>query len=373
MATRVYRPAGFGTPAALRRPPVLRIGLIGPGNVGGALLDALLANAKRLHRNNGVTLEVSAVCNTRRMWLGREGERPPPLRAFADPSGLHRFASFLRGRGEHALLVDCTASGTVAAHYGSWLGLGIHVVTANKLAPSRPWPEWQRTRAAAASAGAHLRYEATVGAGLPVVQTLRDLLDTGDELLAVEGVLSGTHAWLCNRYDGRRPFSALVRKAHAAGYTEPDPRLDLGGTDVARKLVILAREAGRGLSLEEVAIEGLVPRELAACGLKDFLSRLEMLDAPMAAHHARARARGRVLRFVGRLERSGHARVGLEELHPNHPFACAQGRDNVIRFTTRRYRGTPLIVQGPGAGADLTAAGVFTDVLRVAWALGTRP
>jgi aspartokinase/homoserine dehydrogenase 1 len=271
----------------------------------------------------------------------------------------------------HAVIVDCSASPKVAARYADWLAAGIHVITPNKQAGAGPLAQWQAIRDAAARGGARFRYEATVGAGLPVISTLRDLLDTGDELVAVEGILSGTLAWLFNRYDGRQPFSALVKEAHALGYTEPDARDDLSGTDVARKLVILARESGRELTLDEVKVESLIPPALAQVSAEDFLARLGEFDHVMQQRHAAAAARDQVLRYVARLDAQG-ARVGLVELPQSHAFAHLQLTDNIVQFGTRRYCNNPLIVQGPGAGPEVTAAGVFADLLRVGAALGAR-
>jgi aspartokinase/homoserine dehydrogenase 1 len=191
-------------------------------------------------------------------------------------------------------------------------------------------------------------------------------------MLAVEGILSGTLAWLFNRYDGSRAFSELVREAHALGYTEPDPRDDLSGTDVARKLVILAREAGVELDLADVAVESLVPAPLRALSAQDFMQQLDELDAAIATRFAQARGNHCVLRYVARLDREGHAHVGLTELPVDHAFAHLRLTDNIVQFTTRRYRDNPLVVQGPGAGPEVTAAGVFADLLRVAAALGAR-
>jgi aspartokinase/homoserine dehydrogenase 1 len=271
----------------------------------------------------------------------------------------------------HAVLIDCSANDAVAERYADWLAAGIHVVTPNKHAGAGPRARWQRIRAASAN-GARFRYEATVGAGLPVISTLRDLLDTGDELLAAEGILSGTLAWLFNRYDGSMPFSALVHEAHALGYTEPDPRDDLSGTDVARKLVILAREAGVGLDLGDVAVESLVPSTLRDSSTEDFMRCLSEFDTAIAERHARARAASRVLRYVARLDRDGNASVGLAELPHDHAFAHLRLTDNIVQFSTRRYRDNPLVVQGPGAGPEVTAAGVFADLLRVAAGVGAR-
>jgi homoserine dehydrogenase len=362
------------TPATARG-RTLTIGLIGPGRVGNVLLDQLYAAQPRLARDAGLHLQLCGVAASRRMWLAGDD---PELNRRHDgaqtwrPTDLEAFANYVcRQEDGHPLLIDCSANEHVAEWYERWLAAGIHLVTPNKLAGSGPLPRWQAIQAARAS-GARFRYEATVGAGLPVLQTLRDLLDTGDELLAVEGMFSGTLAWLCNRFDGSQPFSALLREAHALGYTEPDPRDDLSGIDVARKLVILAREAGQPLSLEDVAVESLVPAALATLPLQDCLQQLETLDAPMATKLATARAEGGVLRHVAQLDRLGRASVRLAVLPAAHAFAHARLTDNVVQFRSRRYCDNPLLVQGPGAGPEVTAAGVFADVLRIAESLQAR-
>ncbi|MFC3130981.1 bifunctional aspartate kinase/homoserine dehydrogenase I [Coralloluteibacterium stylophorae] len=356
-------------------PHTLSIGVVGVGNVGDALVAQLAAAAPRLREERGIDLRVRALATSRRMRLAAGALEPAALaRDLGDADAeadLDLLAAHVRGGDlPHAVIVDCSASPQVAARYADWLAAGIHVVTPNKQAGSGDLARWRGIRAAAAAGNARFRYEATVGAGLPVIQTLRSLLDTGDELVAIEGLLSGTLAWLFNRFDGSRPFSELVREAHAQGYTEPDPRDDLGGIDVARKVVILAREAGWPLSLDQVEVEGLVPAALLEVERATFLARLEELDAPMAARLSAARAEGRVLRYLARLERDGTARVGPVAIDPAH--ACAHGRltDNLVQFTTRRYAENPLVVQGPGAGPDVTAAGVFGDLLQVAHGLG---
>ena len=361
-------------PTTTPRRRMLAVGLIGPGRVGSALLTQLRAAQGRL-AEAGLELKLRGVAASRRMWLDSDD---PDLNYRCDraqiwrPTDLRQFARHVLGDdGRHAMLIDCSANDEVASHYPLWLAEGVHVVTPNKLAGSGPLERWQAIRAAC-GAGARFRYEATVCAGLPVVQTLRDLLDTGDELLAVDGMFSGTLAWLCNRHDGSRPFSALVREAHALGYTEPDPRDDLSGLDVARKLVILARETGWALSLDDVEVQSLVPAHLAALDAEAFMERLDELDAPMAAQLAMARAEGGVLRHVASLDRDGRASVKLAVLPASHPFAYTRLTDNVVQFTTRRYHDNPLLVQGPGAGPEVTAAGVFGDLLRIAESLEAR-
>jgi aspartokinase/homoserine dehydrogenase 1 len=220
--------------------------------------------------------------------------------------------------------------------------------------------------------GAHYLYEATVGAGLPVVQTLRDLRDTGDEITSIEGIFSGTLAYLFNVYDGSREFSDIVRDAKQRGYTEPDPRDDLSGLDVARKLIILGREMGLTLEMSDVAVESLVPSGLEGGSSEEFLAGLPQHDAAMRARFEAARARGKVLRYVGRITADGRATVGVAELDVKHAFANIALTDNVVRFATSRYDNNPLIVQGPGAGPGVTAGGIFADLLRLSAYLGAK-
>ena len=358
-------------------PQTVSIGVVGPGQVGRAFLDQLAAAQPRLRDQARLDLRVRAIADSKHLLLDERelglADWPAQLAASAVAADLDRFAEHVRAPHlPHALIVDLSASGVVADRYPDWLARGIHVVTPNKQAGSGDVARHQAIGAARAAGGGLFRYEATVGAGLPIISTLRDLLDTGDEVLAIEGILSGTLAWLCNRYDGSVPFSALVAEARALGYTEPDPRDDLGGLDVARKLVILAREIGWPLRLDQVEVESLVPTALAEVALPTFLERLPELDAPMARRLAQARADGCILRHVAHLDGEGRARVGLAALPADHAFAHLALTDNIVLFRTRRYRDNPLIVRGPGAGPDVTAAGVFADVLRVAASLGAR-
>ena len=357
-------------------PQTVALAVIGPGKVGAALLDQLQAALPRLRREANIDLRLRALASSNRMWLcehrddadWRTRMQGEPVQADLSAIATHLLDTHM----PHAAIIDCSASDAVAQHYPEWLAAGIHVITPNKQAGAGPLQRYEAIRAARAKSGARFRYEATVGAGLPVISTLRDLLDTGDELLAVDGIFSGTLAWLFNKFDGSAPFSQLVREAHALGYTEPDPRDDLSGMDVARKLTILAREAGMPLSLGDVEVQSLVPESLRDADRDGFMAALHELDAPMLAAYNTARARGCVLRYVARLQQDGSAKVALLELPNDHAFAHLRLTDNCVQFTTRRYCDNPLIVQGPGAGPEVTAAGVFSDLLRLSAALGAR-
>ncbi|MEO7066027.1 MAG: bifunctional aspartate kinase/homoserine dehydrogenase I [Rhodanobacter sp.] len=354
-------------------PQTLSIGFIGPGRVGRALLEQIADARERLCRDVQLDLRVRALAGSRRMWLGHAGAMPLELDESAAACDLDALTAHVHAEHlPHAVIIDCSASDAVAERYPAWLAAGIHVVTPNKQAGAGDLERWRAIRAACAHSGSRFRYEATVGAGLPVIQTLRELLDTGDTLVAIDGVLSGTLAWLFNSYDGSVPFSALVRRAHELGYTEPDPREDLSGMDVARKLVIMAREAGMLLSLADVVVESLVPAALADVPREQVLDGLHVIDAAMAERLHQARAQGQVLRHVAHLGADGSARVGVAALPADHAFAHLRLTDNCVQFTTRRYRDNPLVVQGPGAGPEVTAAGVFADLLRIGSYLGAR-
>jgi aspartokinase/homoserine dehydrogenase 1 len=358
-------------------PHTLSIGVIGPGTVGRVLLDQLATQSEHLRRQFRLDLRVRGIMGSQRMLLAdsnivlhdwarqyQSSTRAPDVSRFVE----HVRLDYL----PHTVLVDCTASASIAGNYADWLAAGIHVVTPNKKANSGDFEYYRRLQSARRSGASHYLYEATVGAGLPIVQTLRDLVQTGDEIASIEGIFSGTLAYLFNAYDGRRGFSEVVREARQRGFTEPDPRDDLSGMDVARKLIILGREMGLPLELKDVNVQSLVPEELAGGSIEDFMAQLPRHDAAMAQRLAAAHARGKVLRYAGKLTATGEATVGLQELDAHHPFANIALTDNVVRFATRRYRDNPLIVQGPGAGPEVTAGGVFADLLRLAAYLGAR-
>jgi aspartokinase/homoserine dehydrogenase 1 len=358
-------------------PHTLSIGVIGPGTVGRVLLDQIASQSERLQRDFKLDLRVRGILSSKKMLLSEKGVY---LGAWQDEFGLATAASDLARFVEHVgadylphrVIIDCTASGEVARHYAAWLAAGIHVVTPNKKANSADLPSWRALHEARRAGGSHYLYEATVGAGLPVIQTVRDLRETGDEVTSIEGIFSGTLAYLFNVYDGSREFSDIVREAKQRGYTEPDPRDDLSGTDVARKLIILGREIGMELELGDVRVESLVPAGLEKCSIDEFMSRLPDHDAAMRQRFEAARAHGKVLRYVGRLGADGTATVGVVELEARHAFANIALTDNVVRFATARYCNNPLIVQGPGAGPEVTAGGIFGDLLRLSAYLGAR-
>jgi len=355
-------------------PNTLSIGLIGPGTVGRVLLAQLATQIERLRALN-LDLRVRGIAGSKRMLLAETSidldRWEEQLGAAGQPLDLEKFADHCQADYiPHTVIIDCTASADVAANYRAWLGGGIHVVTPNKKANSGALPYYRALQEARRAAGTHYLYEATVGAGLPVIQTLRDLRETGDDITRIEGIFSGTLAYLFNVFDGSESFSSIVRAAKLKGYTEPDPRDDLSGMDVARKLIILGREMGLTLEMSDVEVKGLVPKALEGATLEEFMTRLPEFDADMSGLLADAKKRRQVLRYVGRIDADGKATVGLTHLDVKHAFANIALTDNVVRFATRRYCDNPLIVQGPGAGPEVTAGGVFADLLRLSAYLG---
>jgi homoserine dehydrogenase len=278
----------------------------------------------------------------------------PALQPWAEAEGLRR--------GD--VVVDATASDDVANWHDQWLARGVHVVTANKLGQGAQLARAQAIADSGHGGGARYGDSATVGAGLPLLSSLRGLVAGGDQIHRVEGVLSGSLAWLFHHYDGQRPFSAWVRDAVDAGYTEPDPRVDLSGEDVRRKLLILARASGIALRAEQVSVASLVPEALAGVPLDAALSQLAQLDAPLQQQWERARAQNACLRFIGGFDRDG-ATVGLRIVPLDHPLAGGAQTDNRVAIHSDRYTAQPLLIQGPGAGADVTAAALLDDVLAI--------
>ncbi len=358
-------------------PHTISIGVIGPGTVGSVLLDQLASQAERLRRQFNLDLRVRAIASSKRMALFDRGAQladwKGEIERHAEPLDLDKFMEHVRAEHlPHSVVIDCSASEDVARRYVDFFERGMHVVTANKKAHSSEYAYYQRMRDVRAASGAHYLYETTVGAGLPVLQTARELRETGDDIASIDGIFSGTLAYLFNVYDGTTPFSEVVRDARQRGYTEPDPRDDLSGLDVARKLVILAREMGLKIELTDVAIESLVPGPLQNVSVDEFMQRLGEFDAAMKARLDAARARGKVLRHLGRVNAAGEASVGIVELDANASLANTALTDNIVRYTTARYSTNPMIVQGPGAGPAVTAGGVFADLLRLASYLGAR-
>ena len=351
--------------APLRAATGARVALLGTGTVGSAAWARLAAwsgtpfgdrlrlvyaaNSRHaLHDPAGIPVEVGAV-------LGQSQPEAASLDAVADA---------LDGGGCRIVL-DASASEAVAERHADWLARGIHVVTACKLGQGGPHARWASIQAARRRGGACYGDSATVGAGLPILRSLRELQAGGDRIHAVAGVLSGSLAWLFHHYDGLRPFSNFVRAARDAGYTEPDPRDDLSGEDVRRKLLILARTAGHALESDAVQVDSLVPPALRDASVAAFDDALPVLDAPMRERFAAAYKGGAKLRLVARLQAGGRATVGLEALAADDPLAIGGGTDNRVAIWSDRYSERPLVIQGPGAGAQVTAAAMLDDALAI--------
>ncbi|HEY4425708.1 MAG TPA: bifunctional aspartate kinase/homoserine dehydrogenase I [Pyrinomonadaceae bacterium] len=337
----------------------LSIGVIGAGLIGGTLLSQLQTRIEDLKRHRGIDLRVRGIMNSRQMVLAdrhlaldrwrdelSESSKSADLESFIN----HVNADHL----PHAVLIDATASAELTTHYESWLSKGINIITPNKKSNAGPLAAYRSLRETARRHQRYFLYETNVGAGLPIIQTLRGLVETGDEVIKIEGVLSGTLSYIFNSLDGRRTFSEVVREAHSLGLTEPDPREDLSGMDVARKLIILAREMGLEVEMDSVHVESLADED----------------DRTMAALLSSAREAGQVVRYVGTIDSVGHLSAQMRRYPVDHPFASLSGSDNIVSFQTARYNTQPMIVRGPGAGPEVTAAGVFADLLRLASFLG---
>lgn len=353
----------------------LSIGVIGTGLIGGTFLGQLGTRIEELKSRRGIDLRVRGIMNSRKMILHDqqvvlEGWQDK-LSASTYEADIERFVNHVHAAHlPHTVLIDATASAELPLDYESWLSRGINIITPNKKGNAGPFPSYRTLRETARKFQRYFLYETNVGAGLPIIHTLRDLIETGDEIIRIEGVLSGTLSYIFNSLDGGGAFSEIVREAHALGLTEPDPREDLSGVDVARKLIILAREMGLEVEMETVRVESMVAEDLRSAAVEDYLNALGKHDQAIASLLDAARAQGQVLRYVGTIDSDGHMSAGLRKYSLDHPFANLTGSDNIVSFQTARYNTQPLIVRGPGAGPEVTAAGVFADLLRLASFLG---
>jgi homoserine dehydrogenase len=352
---------------------VARVALLGSGTVGTAVLRRL---AEWQGSSFGQNLRLVFAANTRLTLAdpdGLDALRCADILPAAPRQQAHNHrADAMQALGSEGIriLIDATADADTAANHAACLGAGIHVATACKLAGGTSLDQWRAIRDASSQNGAGFGDRATVGAGLPLLRSIRELRAGGDRIHAIAGIMSGSLAWLFHKFDGSRPFSELVREARDKGFTEPDPREDLSGEDVRRKILILARAAGFEIDSHQVHVQSLVPSTLAAAPTDQVDEALALLDAPLQAHLAEARFLGCSLRFVARLE-GGRARVRLEKLCSGDPLHGVGGTDNRVAIWSDRYRDQPLIIQGPGAGAEVTAAALLDDVLHLrAFALG---
>lgn len=343
----------------------IHVFLAGVGLIGGTLLEQIRTHRDKLMKNHALEIHVNGILNSRKMTAS---QAPLNLDQWQETLNQSQSASelplLLAAMKElpDSIFVDCTASDSIGDWYNAILDAGVPIVAANKKPLSGPFSVYQRIRGASRPG---FLYEATVGAGLPVIGTLKSLIDSGDEIQKIEAVLSGTLSFLFNSFTAGVRFSEIVREAQRNGYTEPDPREDLSGLDVARKLLILAREMGYPLEIEDIEVENIVPESCRnASSLEQFYEKLEHEDATFERLRENAMQQHQALRHIATLE-NGKGRVSLRTVDGRHPFFSLSGRDNIIAFTTTRYSPTPLVVRGPGAGAAVTAAGVFADIIRL--------
>lgn len=341
--------------------------VIGTGNVGSRLLAQLHQQQEYLSRQLQLQLRVVGLTNSRRMLLHEEGIDLGDWRNLlqssqeADPAAFVDFA--VQRNLRNSVFVDITASDSIPAFYEPLLRRSISVVACNKIAASSSYETYRRLKDLARAYNCQFLFETNVGAGLPIIGTLNDLLGSGDEVLRVEAVLSGTLNFVFNHYDGSRPFAEVVRQAQEEGYTEPDPRLDLSGTDVMRKILILARETGEVLNMENISCESFLPPSCMKGAVDDFYREMYAQESHFQAILEQANAKQCKLKFVATFEK-GKAGVGLRHIAAGHDFYHLYGKDNIVLFHTKRYPDQPLVVKGAGAGADVTASGVFADILR---------
>ena len=349
---------------------VLNLFICGVGTVGSSLIEQIHGQQERLKSERGLYLKVVGIANGHKAIFSRNGVDLENFRQDLEEKGMASSPQVLHDEiiGMNifnSVFVDCTANNDIAGLYKEFLSHNIAVVAENKIAASSDYENYAELKHIARQRGVKFLFETNVGAGLPVINTINDLINSGDKILKIEAVLSGTLNFIFNKISAKVPFSETVRLAKEDGYSEPDPRIDLSGKDVVRKLVILAREAGYRLNQEDVEKRLFIPNELFEGTIEQFWKKLPSLDAGFEERRQVLEKEGKRWRFVARLE-NGRAEVRLEEVDHNHPFYELEGSNNIILITTERYNEYPMLIQGYGAGAGVTAAGVFADIMSIA-------
>ncbi|MDG1279468.1 MAG: bifunctional aspartate kinase/homoserine dehydrogenase I [Algoriphagus sp.] len=348
---------------------VLHVFLVGTGLIGQALIKMIANQQEKLRGDNELDIQIHGLANSRYMAFHEDGfdlKNPYQLSDTDDKTDLNRFIEKMEEMNfSNSVFVDCTASQDVAELYSKILEAKVAIVTPNKKANSGSMENYLALKKIAKKRGVKFLYETNVAAGLPVINTLQDLMLSGDKVIRIEAVLSGSMNFIFSELEKGDPFSEVVKLAKEKGYTEPDPRDDLSGMDVARKILILGREAEQTLEFDNITIQSMVPEDCQkASSVTEFFEKLQGHDQSFLDLLKAAEAKGEKLRFMATLE-NGKAKVGLNSLPNSHPFSSLSGSDNMILLTTDRYLDRPMIIRGPGAGADVTAAGVFADVIRI--------
>lgn len=343
--------------------------IAGAGNVGSKLLSQLQQQQAWLQEQLRLQIRIIGIANSRKMVFNEEGINLNNWKQELDGGqamDLNKFVETIRSKNlRNSVFADVTANDEVATTYDRLLEKSISVVACNKVACSSAYTYYQKLKDLAREYNASFLFETNVGAGLPVIGTLNDLLRSGDVVNRIEAVLSGTLNFVFNNYNGEKSFAEVVKQAQDEGYTEPDPRLDLGGTDVMRKIMILARESGERLEMEDITNSTFMPASCMTGSVEDFYAEMAKQEAHFAALYEQAVKAGKKLKFVAKYE-NGKAAVGLQHIDPQHDFYHLYGKDNVVLFYTNRYVEQPLVVKGAGAGAEVTASGVFADIIRAA-------
>lgn len=348
----------------------INIFLVGPtGLIGKTLLNQIQHQYEYLKKEKSIQINVTGIINSNKMLIDSNGIDVENWQSLLDEKGetsdLENYTNKIIDLNfANAVFVDCSASKIVVEFYEKLLKKSISIVTPNKIANTLSQEKYVRLRQLAKKSNARFMYETNVGAGLPIIGVMQSLLNSGDKILKIEAVLSGTLSFIFNSYKGDVKFSDVVLDAKEKGFTEPDPRDDLSGLDVARKALILSRDSGAQMELDEIKVENLVPENLRDVDVKTFIERLPEVNAQYEKMKEAAESKGNVLRYMAVIE-NGKVDIVLKEVNAQHPFYNLSGSDNMIVFTTERYKNNPLVIKGPGAGAEVTAAGVFAEIISI--------